>query len=180
MTIKKNPWILLLGDIYTILSEFTKIVYTPPHDHVHHWDIRGHQGHLTGFSGCSIVSRKLFPTIWEFKLCITQREHLCSPHASGEYFQITRIFMFLTCLSHRGIEESGGLRRMLSQSTESLNFRNRTLSMESLTDDGLSITLLIQYWWSAPGFVCSQSMCETTTWRCFGPVLLRQLLLVFR
>ncbi|XP_013887989.1 rho guanine nucleotide exchange factor 2 [Austrofundulus limnaeus] len=40
-----------------------------------------------------------------------------------------------------GIEDSGGLRRMLSQSTESLNFRNRTLSMESLTDDG-------DWWWS--------------------------------
>uniref|UniRef100_A0A3Q0SW32 Rho/Rac guanine nucleotide exchange factor 2 n=1 Tax=Amphilophus citrinellus TaxID=61819 RepID=A0A3Q0SW32_AMPCI len=32
-------------------------------------------------------------------------------------------------------EDSAGLRRMLSQSTESLNFRSRTLSMESLTDD---------------------------------------------
>uniref|UniRef100_A0A7N8YN15 Rho/rac guanine nucleotide exchange factor (GEF) 2 n=1 Tax=Mastacembelus armatus TaxID=205130 RepID=A0A7N8YN15_9TELE len=31
--------------------------------------------------------------------------------------------------------------RILSQSTESLNFRNRTLSMESLTDDG-------EWWWS--------------------------------
>lgn len=34
-----------------------------------------------------------------------------------------------------------GLRRILSQSTESLNFRSRTLSMESLTDDG-------EWWWS--------------------------------
>ncbi|XP_077430834.1 rho guanine nucleotide exchange factor 2-like isoform X2 [Vanacampus margaritifer] len=33
-------------------------------------------------------------------------------------------------------EEPVGLRRILSQSTESLNFRSRTLSMESLTDDG--------------------------------------------
>ncbi|XP_008428794.1 rho guanine nucleotide exchange factor 2 [Poecilia reticulata] len=40
-----------------------------------------------------------------------------------------------------GTEESVGLRRILSQSTESLNFRNRTLSMESLTDDG-------EWWWS--------------------------------
>lgn len=39
-------------------------------------------------------------------------------------------------LCPRGTEESVGLRRILSQSTESLNFRNRTLSMESLTDDG--------------------------------------------
>ncbi|XP_068610752.1 rho guanine nucleotide exchange factor 2-like [Brachionichthys hirsutus] len=38
-------------------------------------------------------------------------------------------------------EESVGLRRILSQSTESLNFRNRTLSMESLTDEG-------EWWWS--------------------------------
>uniref|UniRef100_A0A3Q2DNK8 Rho/rac guanine nucleotide exchange factor (GEF) 2b n=1 Tax=Cyprinodon variegatus TaxID=28743 RepID=A0A3Q2DNK8_CYPVA len=35
-----------------------------------------------------------------------------------------------------GTEEVVGLRRILSQSTESLNFRNRTLSMESLTDEG--------------------------------------------
>uniref|UniRef100_A0A3Q2VD22 Rho/rac guanine nucleotide exchange factor (GEF) 2b n=1 Tax=Haplochromis burtoni TaxID=8153 RepID=A0A3Q2VD22_HAPBU len=34
-------------------------------------------------------------------------------------------------------EDSAGLKRILSQSTESLNFRSRTLSMESLTDDGL-------------------------------------------
>uniref|UniRef100_A0A673CTQ5 Rho guanine nucleotide exchange factor 2-like n=1 Tax=Sphaeramia orbicularis TaxID=375764 RepID=A0A673CTQ5_9TELE len=34
-------------------------------------------------------------------------------------------------------EDSVGLRRILSQSTESLNFRSRTLSMESLTDDGM-------------------------------------------
>ncbi|KAM4735595.1 rho guanine nucleotide exchange factor 2 isoform 2-T2 [Anableps anableps] len=40
-----------------------------------------------------------------------------------------------------GTEDSVGLRRILSQSTESLNFRNRTLSMESLTDDG-------EWWWS--------------------------------
>ncbi|XP_042339479.1 rho guanine nucleotide exchange factor 2-like [Plectropomus leopardus] len=33
-------------------------------------------------------------------------------------------------------EDAVGLRRILSQSTESLNFRSRTLSMESLTDDG--------------------------------------------
>ncbi|XP_068178967.1 rho guanine nucleotide exchange factor 2-like isoform X4 [Antennarius striatus] len=38
-------------------------------------------------------------------------------------------------------EESVGLRRILSQSTESLNFRSRTLSMESLTDEG-------EWWWS--------------------------------
>uniref|UniRef100_A0A3Q1C8S9 Rho/rac guanine nucleotide exchange factor (GEF) 2 n=1 Tax=Amphiprion ocellaris TaxID=80972 RepID=A0A3Q1C8S9_AMPOC len=37
-----------------------------------------------------------------------------------------------------GTEDSVGLRRILSQSTESLNFRSRTLSMESLTDDGMS------------------------------------------
>uniref|UniRef100_A0A8C6PE42 Rho/Rac guanine nucleotide exchange factor 2 n=1 Tax=Nothobranchius furzeri TaxID=105023 RepID=A0A8C6PE42_NOTFU len=42
-----------------------------------------------------------------------------------------------------GIEESVGLRRILSQSTESLNFRSRTLSMESLTDEGLSSPLLM-------------------------------------
>ncbi|KAF6731914.1 Rho guanine nucleotide exchange factor 2 [Oryzias melastigma] len=35
-----------------------------------------------------------------------------------------------------GTDDSVGLRRILSQSTESLNFRSRTLSMESLTDDG--------------------------------------------
>ncbi|XP_008302709.1 rho guanine nucleotide exchange factor 2 isoform X1 [Stegastes partitus] len=40
-----------------------------------------------------------------------------------------------------GTEDSVGLRRILSQSTESLNFRSRTLSMESLTDDG-------EWWWS--------------------------------
>ncbi|XP_072249547.1 rho guanine nucleotide exchange factor 2-like isoform X2 [Leuresthes tenuis] len=40
-----------------------------------------------------------------------------------------------------GSEDSLGLRRILSQSTESLNFRSRTLSMESLTDDG-------DWWWS--------------------------------
>ncbi|KAG7218830.1 hypothetical protein INR49_019672 [Caranx melampygus] len=40
-----------------------------------------------------------------------------------------------------GCEDSAGLRRILSQSTESLNFRSRTLSMESLTDDG-------EWWWS--------------------------------
>ncbi|KAM4581585.1 rho guanine nucleotide exchange factor 2 [Odontesthes bonariensis] len=40
-----------------------------------------------------------------------------------------------------GSEDSMGLRRILSQSTESLNFRSRTLSMESLTDDG-------DWWWS--------------------------------
>ncbi|KAF3692512.1 Rho guanine nucleotide exchange factor 2 Guanine nucleotide exchange factor H1 [Channa argus] len=40
-----------------------------------------------------------------------------------------------------GMEDSTGLKRILSQSTESLNFRNRTLSMESLTDDG-------EWWWS--------------------------------
>ncbi|XP_030014836.1 rho guanine nucleotide exchange factor 2-like isoform X1 [Sphaeramia orbicularis] len=38
-------------------------------------------------------------------------------------------------------EDSVGLRRILSQSTESLNFRSRTLSMESLTDDG-------DWWWN--------------------------------
>ncbi|XP_063737556.1 rho guanine nucleotide exchange factor 2 isoform X2 [Eleginops maclovinus] len=38
-------------------------------------------------------------------------------------------------------EDSVGLRRILSQSTESLNFRSRTLSMESLTDEG-------EWWWS--------------------------------
>ncbi|XP_061127278.1 rho guanine nucleotide exchange factor 2-like isoform X3 [Syngnathus typhle] len=38
-------------------------------------------------------------------------------------------------------EDPVGLRRILSQSTESLNFRSRTLSMESLTDDG-------DWWWS--------------------------------
>uniref|UniRef100_A0A8C3AII6 Rho/Rac guanine nucleotide exchange factor 2 n=1 Tax=Cyclopterus lumpus TaxID=8103 RepID=A0A8C3AII6_CYCLU len=38
-------------------------------------------------------------------------------------------------------EDSVGLRRILSQSTESLNFRSRTLSLESLTDDG-------EWWWS--------------------------------
>uniref|UniRef100_A0A3Q3QX24 Rho/rac guanine nucleotide exchange factor (GEF) 2 n=2 Tax=Monopterus albus TaxID=43700 RepID=A0A3Q3QX24_MONAL len=40
-----------------------------------------------------------------------------------------------------GTEDTAGLRRILSQSTESLNFRNRTLSMESLTDDG-------EWWWN--------------------------------
>nr|XP_061789436.1 rho guanine nucleotide exchange factor 2-like [Nerophis lumbriciformis] len=38
-------------------------------------------------------------------------------------------------------EDSVGLRRILSHSTESLNFRSRTLSMESLTDEG-------DCWWS--------------------------------
>uniref|UniRef100_A0A674MS48 Rho/Rac guanine nucleotide exchange factor 2 n=1 Tax=Takifugu rubripes TaxID=31033 RepID=A0A674MS48_TAKRU len=38
-------------------------------------------------------------------------------------------------------EDSVGLRRILSHSTESLNFRSRTLSMESLTDEG-------EWWWS--------------------------------
>ncbi|XP_029927836.1 rho guanine nucleotide exchange factor 2-like isoform X2 [Myripristis murdjan] len=33
-------------------------------------------------------------------------------------------------------DDSVGLRRILSQSSDSLNFRSRTLSMESLTDDG--------------------------------------------
>lgn len=36
-------------------------------------------------------------------------------------------------------DESVGLRRILSHSTESLNFRSRTLSMESLTDEGPSV-----------------------------------------
>ncbi|XP_058503169.1 rho guanine nucleotide exchange factor 2 isoform X1 [Solea solea] len=40
-----------------------------------------------------------------------------------------------------GIDDSAGLRRILSHSTESLNFRSRTLSMESLTDEG-------EWWWS--------------------------------
>uniref|UniRef100_A0A3Q2G9Z3 Rho/rac guanine nucleotide exchange factor (GEF) 2b n=1 Tax=Cyprinodon variegatus TaxID=28743 RepID=A0A3Q2G9Z3_CYPVA len=40
-----------------------------------------------------------------------------------------------------GTEEVVGLRRILSQSTESLNFRNRTLSMESLTDEA-------DWWWN--------------------------------
>ncbi|XP_029958781.1 rho guanine nucleotide exchange factor 2 [Salarias fasciatus] len=40
-----------------------------------------------------------------------------------------------------GLEDSVGLRRILSQSTESLNFRSRTLSMESLTDES-------EWWWS--------------------------------
>ncbi|KAJ0066630.1 hypothetical protein NL108_016255 [Boleophthalmus pectinirostris] len=38
-------------------------------------------------------------------------------------------------------DEAVGLRRILSQSSESLNFRSRTLSMESLTDEG-------EQWWS--------------------------------
>ncbi|KAM9783148.1 rho guanine nucleotide exchange factor 2 [Neosynchiropus ocellatus] len=38
-------------------------------------------------------------------------------------------------------EDTVGLRRILSQSTESLNFRSRTLSMESLTDEA-------EWWWS--------------------------------
>lgn len=43
----------------------------------------------------------------------------------------------LTCVCVLSVsEDSVGLRRILSQSTESLNFRSRTLSMESLTDDG--------------------------------------------
>lgn len=50
---------------------------------------------------------------------------------------MTMICLSLTCLCLRGTEDSTGLKRILSQSTESLNFRNRTLSMESLTDDGL-------------------------------------------
>ncbi|XP_056237563.1 rho guanine nucleotide exchange factor 2 [Seriola aureovittata] len=41
-----------------------------------------------------------------------------------------------------GLDDSAGLRRILSQSTESLNFRSRTLSMESLTDDG-------EWWWNS-------------------------------
>lgn len=48
-----------------------------------------------------------------------------------------------TCLSFRVTEDSVGLRRILSHSTESLNFRSRTLSMESLTDDGLSFKLFM-------------------------------------
>uniref|UniRef100_A0A672FMM3 Rho guanine nucleotide exchange factor 2-like n=1 Tax=Salarias fasciatus TaxID=181472 RepID=A0A672FMM3_SALFA len=42
-----------------------------------------------------------------------------------------------------GLEDSVGLRRILSQSTESLNFRSRTLSMESLTDES-------ECWWWSP------------------------------
>lgn len=38
-------------------------------------------------------------------------------------------------------DEAVGLRRILSQSSESLNFRSRTLSLESLTDEG-------ETWWS--------------------------------
>uniref|UniRef100_A0A3P8WWZ2 Rho/Rac guanine nucleotide exchange factor 2 n=1 Tax=Cynoglossus semilaevis TaxID=244447 RepID=A0A3P8WWZ2_CYNSE len=38
-------------------------------------------------------------------------------------------------------DPSNCLRRILSHSTESLNFRNRTLSMESLTDD-------VEWWWN--------------------------------
>lgn len=38
-----------------------------------------------------------------------------------------------------------GLRRILSQSTDSLNFRNRAMSMESLNDDGTAHLLLIHH-----------------------------------
>uniref|UniRef100_A0A672FST1 Rho guanine nucleotide exchange factor 2-like n=1 Tax=Salarias fasciatus TaxID=181472 RepID=A0A672FST1_SALFA len=42
-----------------------------------------------------------------------------------------------------GLEDSVGLRRILSQSTESLNFRSRTLSMESLTDESECVCVCV-------------------------------------
>lgn len=53
--------------------------------------------------------------------------------------------MMLDRLCLRGAEETTGLKRILSQSTESLNFRNRTLSMESLTDDGVWISRFLSF-----------------------------------
>lgn len=41
-----------------------------------------------------------------------------------------------TSLRHFNDESPLGLRRILSQSTDSLNMRNRTLSVESLIDEG--------------------------------------------
>lgn len=41
-----------------------------------------------------------------------------------------------TPLRHFNDESPLGLRRILSQSTDSLNMRNRTLSVESLIDEG--------------------------------------------
>lgn len=41
-----------------------------------------------------------------------------------------------TSLRHFNEESPLGLRRILSQSTDSLNMRNRTLSVESLIDEG--------------------------------------------
>lgn len=62
-----------------------------------------------------------------------------SPHLSVSLFSPVSL---PTCLSFSLLsvsEDSVGLRRILSQSTESLNFRSRTLSMESLTDDGVFV-----------------------------------------
>uniref|UniRef100_A0A3Q3SAS3 Rho/rac guanine nucleotide exchange factor (GEF) 2 n=1 Tax=Mastacembelus armatus TaxID=205130 RepID=A0A3Q3SAS3_9TELE len=59
----------------------------------------------------------------------------------NEGLSLSHLSLCFTGLSLRGTDDSAGLRRILSQSTESLNFRNRTLSMESLTDDG-------EWWWS--------------------------------
>ena len=42
-----------------------------------------------------------------------------------------------------------GLRRILSQSTDSLNFRNRAMSMESLNDEGKTVI-----WLCLPGIEC--------------------------
>lgn len=62
---------------------------------------------------------------------------ICTTAESRDPFRVLSYsFRWTVSLCPRGTEESVGLRRILSQSTESLNFRNRTLSMESLTDDG--------------------------------------------
>lgn len=53
-----------------------------------------------------------------------------SPAGAG-VMQLTR-----TSLRHFNDESPLGLRRILSQSTDSLNMRNRTLSVESLIDEG--------------------------------------------
>lgn len=44
--------------------------------------------------------------------------------------------MASTSFRHFNDESPLGLRRILSQSTDSLNMRNRTLSVESLIDEG--------------------------------------------
>ena len=58
-----------------------------------------------------------------------------------------------TSLRHFNDESPLGLRRILSQSTDSLNMRNRTLSVESLIDEGdcegPGGCLVGRSWWAA-------------------------------
>ncbi|ROL43068.1 Rho guanine nucleotide exchange factor 2 [Anabarilius grahami] len=60
---------------------------------------------------------------------VTLTPPLQSPHS---------LILASHCVSHRSLNDDSplGLRRILSHSTDSLNFRNRAMSMESLNDEG--------------------------------------------